>query len=339
AGPEPRIRLREAPPWSPAPADELERLSGELRLLGTQAGDEETETETARLAVRCEERASALRSLLSPDDETVTWLERSRGGWELKRVPVEAAPLLRPTLFRPEVPATLTSATLSAGGDFSGIRARLGAGEAGEIAVGSPFDFATQAVLVLDRAIPPPTDTSAWEDALPARILRALHRSNGRALVLFTSTATMKRTHARVEPAWEGPILLQGAGLPRDRMIAAMKDAPGTVIFGVESFWHGVDVPGESLENVIITRLPFPNPGDPLSEARRERVEARGGNAFRELDLPEAILKFRQGFGRLIRTRTDRGIVVVLDSRILSKSYGKRFLASVPACPVEIEDG
>jgi ATP-dependent DNA helicase DinG len=111
------------------------------------------------------------------------------------------------------------------------------------------------------------------------------------------------------------------------------------VIFGVESFWHGVDVPGEALENVIITRLPFPNPGEPLAEARRERIEARGGNAFRELDLPEAILKFRQGFGRLIRTKTDRGMVVVLDSRILRKSYGRQFLASIPWCRVEETDG
>ena len=126
--------------------------------------------------------------------------------------------------------------------------------------------------------------------------------------------------------------------MTRDKMIAEMKRAPGTVVFGVESFWHGVDVPGEALENVIVTKLPFSSPSDPLTEARHELIRKRGGNAFKELDLPAAILMFRQGFGRLIRTRTDKGIVVVLDSRIASKSYGRRFLEALPPCRVEFDD-
>ena len=258
---------------------------------------------------------------------------------DCRRVPIDAGPTLQKTLFVKDRPAVLTSATLSIGhSDFAGIRARLGAGEVEAISVGSPFDFEQQATLVVARAMPSPLQSAEWTAALPAKILKYLRRSDGRALVLFTSFVTMRKVHERVASEWDRPILVQGAGMTRDKMIAEMKRSPGTVVFGVESFWHGVDVPGEALENVIVTKLPFPNPSEPLTEARHELIRKRGGSPFRELDLPAAILMFRQGFGRLIRTRTDKGIVVVLDSRIASKSYGRRFLDALPPCRVEYDD-
>lgn len=334
------LRVREPGEWTDAAAKPLEDLGQELRELIPEAKFAEIAEELTRLSKRCDQRAEALRDLMQPAPETVTWVERSgRGGWELRRVPVEAGPTLEKSLFVADRPAILTSATLSTGkGDFAGIRARLGAGETECVSVGSPFDFEKQATLIVARAMPSPLQAAAWTEALPGKILKYLRRSDGRALVLFTSFVTMRKVHDRVAAEWGRPILVQGAGLPRDRMIAEMKAAPGTVVFGVESFWHGVDVPGEALENVIVTKLPFASPGEPLNEARHELIRSRGGNPFKELDLPAAVLMFRQGFGRLIRTRTDRGIVVVLDSRIATKSYGKRFLEALPPCRVEWDD-
>ncbi|MEK7466718.1 MAG: helicase C-terminal domain-containing protein [Planctomycetota bacterium] len=334
------LRVREPGDWNDAAAKPLEDLGQELRELIPEAKSKEIAEELSRLSKRLDQRADSLRSLLVHDADTVTWVERTgRGGWELRRVPVEAGPTLEKALFVKDRPAILTSATLSTGhGDFDGMRARLGARDVESISVGSPFDFEQQATLIIARAMPSPLQSAEWAAALPSKILKYLRRSDGRALVLFTSFVTMRKVHERVSAEWDRPILVQGSGMTRDKMIAEMKRAPGTVVFGVESFWHGVDVPGEALENVIVTKLPFPNPSEPLTEARHELIKKRGGNAFKELDLPAAILMFRQGFGRLIRTRTDRGIVVVLDSRIASKSYGRRFLDALPPCRVEFDD-
>ncbi|MCE9583675.1 MAG: hypothetical protein K8T20_14420 [Planctomycetes bacterium] len=335
------IRVREDGPWDAAAAKPLENLAQELREFIPAAKTAEVAEELTRLSKRCDDRAESLRALLAPAEASVAWLERagSRNEWELRRVPIEAGPMLEKALFTADRTVTLASATLSTGGsDFSGLRNRLGAKDADEISVGSPFNFEEQVTLIIAREMPPPQSAAAYAEALPRKILKYLHRSDGRALVLFTSFATMRHAHEKVSAEFERPILMQGGGMSRDRMIAEMKANPGTVVFGVESFWHGVDVPGEALENVIVTKLPFPNPSEPVVEARHELVKARGGKPFMELDLPEAILMFRQGFGRLIRTRTDRGIVVVLDSRVVSKGYGRKFLEALPACRVEYDD-
>jgi ATP-dependent DNA helicase DinG len=232
----------------------------------------------------------------------------------------------------------MTSATLSINGSIEYFQHRVGALKADTLVLGSPFDFRRQMRLLLARDIPPPDD-SRFEKALPNWIYRCIARSSGKALVLFTSMSLLRKTAEQLGDQLEADgirLLMQDGKRPRHSLLEEFKRDIHSVLFGLESFWMGVDVPGEALEHVIITRLPFAVPEHPLIESRIQLIERQGGDAFSDYTLPEAILKFLQGVGRLIRLKTDTGMVTVLDSRILSKRYGKLFLQSIPKCPTVV---
>jgi len=255
-------------------------------------------------------------------------------------IPVDIAPRLQEMLFATaeQFPVIITSATLAIAGDINFYLRRIGAVTAKTVILDTPFDYATQVKVYLPANIPPP-DSPAFLPEAERHLKHFLSQTKGRAFVLFTSYAMLNNMARRMENfflAGNYHVYIQGDKYSPRKMLELFRQNERSVILGTASFWTGVDVTGEALSNVIITKLPFSVPDHPLIAARSELIQARGGSSFSEYSLPEAVLKFRQGFGRLIRTREDRGIVVILDGRIRSKHYGKVFLQSIPPCPIEL---
>ena len=274
----------------------------------------------------------------------VYWVERTgktESNLSLNAAPVDLSGVLSTMLFRPDRSVVMTSATLAVGGPELGyFRQRVGATGPGIDAeqIGSPFDYERQMKLFLTPKMPETPRDAGYEEALARMIAHFVEQTKGRAFVLFTNYKMMQAMSLRMKDFFADngfPLLVQGEGLSRRRMVESFKGQVGSVLFGTESFWSGVDVPGEALSNVIITQLPFAPPDSPATEARCELIKERGGDPFSEYSLPEAILKLRQGVGRLIRTKSDQGIVAILDSRVLRKPYGRAFLNALPKCPVE----
>jgi len=338
----------------------IQRLREVVSDLIKTSDDKEIGQELMECNRRLAELREAVTAFLGQSGvDCVYWVERSgktQKNVTLNAAPVDVADYLRRRLFESDTSIVMTSATLavSARGERRNRPAmeeahrstsplgyfakRVGAEAATLLQVGTPFNYERQMKLFVVSKMPDPRE-AGYADALEHWIEHFIRQTHGKAFVLFTNFKLMLELGERMQPLFDKlglACFVQGTGTPRSTMLEKFKADVDSVLFGTDSFWQGVDVPGEALSNVIITRLPFAVPDHPLTEARMEAIEVRGGDSFQEFSLPEAILKFRQGVGRLIRTKTDTGVIVVLDNRILAKKYGQAFLDALPKCPVEI---
>ena len=337
------FRGRADQPLDPTPAGErflalrkaLDRLLAALKVI------KDAPPETEALTRRTEQLKFDLDFILLAEadaDTFVRWCERRGRGIVLQAVPIDASAILNERLFNETETIVLTSATLTTAGSFDFIRSRLGIEHAVELVAESNYDYQRQALLYLPPRMPDPRD-GTFTQAAAAEIIRILQASRGRAFVLCTSTAQMTNLRRLVEPEIDFPVFMQGDG-SNSGILDRFRKTPHSVLFATASFWQGVDVRGEALSCVIIDKLPFAVPSDPVVAARQRFIDRQGRSSFSEYSVPAAVIALKQGIGRLIRSATDRGVLSILDPRIVTKTYGQSFLRSLPPCRVtrKIED-
>ena len=319
--------------------DLLESTLAALALKLKKTDDDETGQQAPRaddlaaLVRRAGELRDELRFLLRASDDDYVYFVEFRGrGIFLRAAPIDVSRIIRDVLFDRMRTTVLTSATLTVGGSFDYIRDRLGIGQADQIRLASEFDYRSQAILYLPPRMPDPRSPE-FSIAAGREVVDILRRTRGRAFVLFTSYATLRAVQSVAEMALDYPILVQGTA-PRTQLLRQFRSTAHSVLFATSSFWQGVDVVGEALSCVIVDKLPFASPSDPITAARIEAIRNRGGDPFGEYQVPLAVLALQQGLGRLIRHRRDRGVLAVLDPRLRTKGYGRRFIASLPPAPV-----
>lgn len=284
-----------------------------------------------RLRDRLQQYSVDLHGILhaKESDDAIHLVLSRRGMVAMESVPLDVRPIFWRHVFGRRGATVITSATLSTDGNFRFLRARLGApDDAVELSLPSPFDYLKQSILYVPPTLPEPNSPRFVEEIAP-EIEKLVGITQGRAFVLFTSYRNMRQAHALLSRRLPYKIFLQGE-MSRARLLEEFRTTKGAVLFATASFWEGVDVPGDALSLVIIDKLPFANPSDPLTSARARHVEQHGGNSFRDYSVPQAIIQLKQGFGRLIRTGTDLGIVAIMDQRLLNKPYGRRFIDSLP---------
>jgi ATP-dependent DNA helicase DinG len=275
--------------------------------------------------------------IFNPHPDSIYWFEISPNGKQmsLNAAPLHIGPLMQKYLWHDKSSVILTSATLTAAGEFNYLKGRLNADEAYELAVGSPFDYESSVLLYIANDIPEPSDRAGHQRAVEQGILKLCIATGGKALVLFTSYDQLKRTSHSISPFLSRNgirVYEQGEGASANTLLENFRTDDHAVLFGTKAFWEGVDVPGEALSVLIIVKLPFDVPSDPIVAARAETFD----DPFGEYSLPEAILRFRQGFGRLIRSQSDRGVVAIFDRRITTKRYGRMFTDSLPTCTTKV---
>jgi ATP-dependent DNA helicase DinG len=328
---EPVLRIRRRDIIPDIMSSPLMELSDALLELTAESQEEELEVKA--FASRAQSQAAAVRMNLEQGAEGyVYWAERERERLRLVASPIDVAETLREELFGKTGTVVLTSATLSAAGSFTYIKNRLGLDAPAELLLDSPFDFENQAMLYIAPGLDD-QQAEGYQEKFDGELSAVLSITKGRTLVLFTSYGQLRKSAEALRRDMPDLGFLCQGEMPAYRLIEQFKCVPHSVLMGTASFWQGIDIPGDALQCVVIAKLPFAVPDDPIVESRMERLK----NPFREYQVPQATLLFRQGFGRLIRTKTDRGAVAVLDSRIMTKNYGKSFLKSIPKCKITDE--
>jgi ATP-dependent DNA helicase DinG len=303
------------------------------RLETTLAALSDPPTDAESIVRRTRQLRFDLNFIIKGDDKKfVYWLERRGRGVFLRASPIDVSGLLQEKLFEKVPTVVLTSATLSSAGNFNFIRERLGLDQADEMIAESIFDFEHQAVLYLPPQMPDPRSPQ-WASAAAKEVVKIVNATEGRAFVLSTSLSGMNDLFERVAPEIDYPCFVQGS-TSKGALLKKFRETPNAVLFATASFWQGVDVRGEQLSCVIIDKLPFAVPSDPVVAARQRYIEDQGGSSFYEYSVPQAIISLKQGLGRLIRSTTDRGVLAVLDPRLRTKMYGQTFLQSLPPCRV-----